>query len=213
VILGVGSSITGAAQGGVLRGDPDYEALFRAVFDRSRHAMLVVDDARRIRAANPAAAELTGHAVERLQQLALDDLHEPRSRASVVSLWGDELARGSEVGTRRLLLAEGGTVPVAFCGTRVAEDANLIVYTPSAGADDAAIICEHAGDVMPTLRQRQIITQLALGHTNDEIASSLVISPGTVRTHIRNAMRLTHSRNRAHLVAQALQRGWIVATA
>jgi DNA-binding CsgD family transcriptional regulator len=36
-----------------------------------------------------------------------------------------------------------------------------------------------------------------------------MLSPDTVRTHLRNAMRITRAYNRPHLVAKALQRGWI----
>ena len=45
---------------------------------------------------------------------------------------------------------------------------------------------------------------VALGNTSLQIAEQLVISPETVRTHVRNAMAKTGARTRAQLVAMAL---------
>lgn len=50
---------------------------------------------------------------------------------------------------------------------------------------------------------------LALGSTGEQIAEKLVLSPDTVRTHIRNARRKLGAANRAHAVALALKHGEI----
>lgn len=54
-------------------------------------------------------------------------------------------------------------------------------------------------------RERQILDLLAAGHTGEEVAQALVISPETVRTHIRNAMEKLQARTRTHAVALALR--------
>jgi DNA-binding CsgD family transcriptional regulator len=59
----------------------------------------------------------------------------------------------------------------------------------------------------PTLtpREREITALLASGLDGREIAEQLVLSPETVRTHIRNAMERSGARTRAHLIAIALR--------
>ena len=52
---------------------------------------------------------------------------------------------------------------------------------------------------------------MALGGTAREIADELQISHDTVRTHVRNAMEKLHARSRAHLVAEALADGVVLA--
>jgi PAS domain S-box-containing protein len=190
--------------------DNEYEELFRAVFAVSRSAMLVCDDDRAITEANDAAEELTGYSAAQLQTMRLDDLYPRDQRGDLPPVWERGLATGTLMGNRPLLLAGGGTVPVHFCATTVSPHLHLIVYLPTAEPTSAITMHANRGDGTPTRRQREVITQLALGLTTREIADQLVISEDTVRTHIRNAIALTHSRNRAHLVAQAMQRGWVV---
>lgn len=58
-----------------------------------------------------------------------------------------------------------------------------------------------------TDRERQILTLVAEGLTNDEIASRLVISPATARTHVSRTMIKLSARDRAQLVVFAYQSG------
>jgi DNA-binding CsgD family transcriptional regulator len=52
-----------------------------------------------------------------------------------------------------------------------------------------------------TPREREILTLQADGHTVREIAEQLVLSPLTVRTHVRNAKDRLGARTNAHAVA------------
>ncbi|MCW3008814.1 MAG: DNA-binding response regulator [Solirubrobacterales bacterium] len=56
-----------------------------------------------------------------------------------------------------------------------------------------------------TPREREITGLLAQGWDGREIADQLVLSPETVRTHIRNAMERAGARTRAHLIAIAVR--------
>jgi DNA-binding NarL/FixJ family response regulator len=58
-------------------------------------------------------------------------------------------------------------------------------------------------------RERQIVTLLATGHTGESIAAALILSPETVRTHIRNAMEKLGAHTRTHAVVLAMERGEI----
>jgi DNA-binding CsgD family transcriptional regulator len=58
-------------------------------------------------------------------------------------------------------------------------------------------------------KERSVLRELARGHTTDEIAGTLFVSPHTVRTHVKNGMRKLEARTRAHAVAIALAEGAI----
>jgi DNA-binding NarL/FixJ family response regulator len=59
-----------------------------------------------------------------------------------------------------------------------------------------------------TVREREVVTLVAFGLTNDEIAELLVVSPATAKTHVSRAMVKLHARDRAQLVALAYQTGF-----
>ena len=68
-----------------------------------------------------------------------------------------------------------------------------------------------ATDRMATLteRERQVLRLLADGQTNEEIGRALVISPDTVRTHVRKAMSKLDADTRTQAVATALRQSLI----
>lgn len=55
-------------------------------------------------------------------------------------------------------------------------------------------------------REAEILAMLARGMTGEEIAQRLVLSPETVRTHVRNAMGKLEARTRTEAVVKALER-------
>jgi two-component system, NarL family, response regulator NreC len=62
-----------------------------------------------------------------------------------------------------------------------------------------------------TDREQEVLTYLAEGASNEEIASSLVISPKTVARHRENIMRKLNLHSRAELVRYAIRKGIIKA--
>ncbi|MEU6997404.1 response regulator transcription factor [Nonomuraea sp. NPDC046570] len=61
-----------------------------------------------------------------------------------------------------------------------------------------------------TPREREMVSWVATGRSNAEIARELVISPETVRTHVSRAMVKLHARDRAQLVVFAVRAGLTV---
>ncbi|MFF0448411.1 response regulator [Streptomyces sp. NPDC004609] len=60
-----------------------------------------------------------------------------------------------------------------------------------------------------TVREREVLVLVAGGHTNDEIAERLAVSPLTVKTHVNRAMAKLGARDRAQLVVIAYESGLV----
>jgi DNA-binding NarL/FixJ family response regulator len=58
-------------------------------------------------------------------------------------------------------------------------------------------------------KERMVLGGLARGHSTEEIAEELNVSPHTIRTHVKNLMRKLDARTRAQAVAIALSEGAI----
>ena len=60
-----------------------------------------------------------------------------------------------------------------------------------------------------TDREREVVTLVAEGLTNDEIARRLIMSPATAKTHVSRAMIKLGARDRAQLVVFAYETGLV----
>ncbi len=87
---------------------------------------------------------------------------------------------------------------VASGGTHIdSQLAGLLATTP------------RAHQYVLTERQRQILTLISAGQTNEKIAATLNISPETVQTHVKNAMHSLGADTRSQAVAAALRHALI----
>ncbi|MFC8078582.1 response regulator [Streptomyces sp. NPDC057307] len=60
-----------------------------------------------------------------------------------------------------------------------------------------------------TTREREVVSEVALGLSNDAIAEKLYVSPLTVRSHLQRAMAKLNTRDRAQLVVRAYRSGLV----
>lgn len=60
-----------------------------------------------------------------------------------------------------------------------------------------------------TKRETEILTYVAEGNSNKEIARILTISEQTIKNHVSAILRKLNANDRAHAVALALRSGWI----
>lgn len=58
-----------------------------------------------------------------------------------------------------------------------------------------------------TEREREVLLLIARGHSNDEIAARLFISPHTAKSHVKNTMLKLGAHDRAQLVIAAYESG------
>jgi DNA-binding NarL/FixJ family response regulator len=80
------------------------------------------------------------------------------------------------------------------------------------GQFTAARAARHAADdrlAVLTQREREVVTLVGRGLSNDEIAAELGLSPATARTHVSRAMVKLSARDRAQLVVVAYQTGLV----
>jgi NarL family two-component system response regulator LiaR len=64
-------------------------------------------------------------------------------------------------------------------------------------------------EVVLSEREQKVLRQLALGHTNREIAETMMVSPETVKTHVGNILAKLHLAHRTQAVIYALKYGII----
>ncbi|TCO43966.1 DNA-binding NarL/FixJ family response regulator [Kribbella antiqua] len=81
---------------------------------------------------------------------------------------------------------------------------NRFLAEPRVGQDLGPSVLDVLTD-----REREIVSLVALGLTNDEIAERLVLSPSTAKTHVNRAMVKLDCRDRAQLVVLAYQTGLV----
>ncbi|GAA0709204.1 response regulator transcription factor [Dactylosporangium roseum] len=60
-----------------------------------------------------------------------------------------------------------------------------------------------------TEREREVVSLVGIGLSNDEIAARLVVSPATAKTHVSRAMVKLGARDRAQLVVFAYEAGLV----
>jgi DNA-binding NarL/FixJ family response regulator len=60
-----------------------------------------------------------------------------------------------------------------------------------------------------TTREQEILTLVAKGLSNKEIALKLTISEYTVKNHLKNIMQKLYLSNRVQLTRYAYEQGWI----
>ena len=78
--------------------------------------------------------------------------------------------------------------------------------SPAAGASTGAPqLAELESDLSE--REMEVLTLLASGKTNAEVADALFISVGTVKSHSANIYRKLEAKNRTEAVARARERG------
>jgi PAS domain S-box-containing protein len=195
-------------------------ARLRSVFEQSRNAMLLADDRRRWVNGNTAAAELLGIAREEIPWQSMDDFTSPSDLRALDEQWRVFLGGGAAEGWYQLWIeTRGSAAPLEFSATaNVLPSRHLAVFIPPEEPSTAPaqpVVAEWTLPPEPasapelTRREREVMTLLATGLQGREIAERLLLSPETVKSHVRNALAKLGRRTRAGGVAIALITGQI----
>jgi DNA-binding NarL/FixJ family response regulator len=122
----------------------------------------------------------------------------------LTTFYGDvEISRALNAGARGYVLK---TLPPAELAEAIREVHAGRKRIPQ---DVVAHLAEHLGDERLTLRERDVLTCVADGLRNRDIAEELSITEETVKVHMRNIMGKLAARDRTEALTIALRRGII----
>jgi PAS domain S-box-containing protein len=182
--------------------------LFRAMFETDPTAVLILDNDRRNVDGNRVARRFLGVSREELRKRPVDDFASPGVRENLDRLWQMFLERGSLEGLLPMLLTNGLQRTVAFqARARVTPGRHVINFKLAHPEHQTTeLVLEDVDRITNlTAREREVLTLLARGASAETIAKYAVLSPETVRTHVRNAMRKLSARSRPHAIALAIR--------
>jgi DNA-binding CsgD family transcriptional regulator len=192
-------------------------------FERSLHPMLIADAERRYVDANPAACLFMRMACEEVLERRVDDFVPPEVRLDFERSWADFVSRGSSPAESEWYFpADESRVPIVVGTTSIRAGLYLIVVMPWWSVEEAESAtgenghdANGAGDRSSPLsdREREVLTLLAYGHSGEQIARELFISPETVRTHVQHVRTKLGATTRGHAIAIAITKGEISLTA
>ncbi|CAM5731368.1 response regulator transcription factor [Streptomyces hirsutus] len=149
--------------------------------------------------------ELDGVRVVILTTFEVDDYVVQSLRAGASGFLG----KGSEPGEllSAIRIAAEGEALLSPAATKGLIARFLAQAGPSDGADRDPDRAQRLDSL--TVREREVLVQVAGGHSNDEIAARLEVSPLTVKTHVNRAMAKLGARDRADLVVTAYESGLV----
>jgi PAS domain S-box-containing protein len=180
------------------------------VFEHSLNPTLMIDDDRRYVDANDAACSFLGLPRERVIGRRLDDFLVPDVRARVDETWPEFLSTGRHAGFFDMQMPDGSVRKTMYSSiANVTPGRHLTVYLLEEGQGNGQANGPAARRSALSPRQREVLEMVAEGKTSTDIAERLVVSPETVRTHLRNARLKLGASTKAQAVALAMVRGEI----
>jgi DNA-binding CsgD family transcriptional regulator len=141
---------------------------------------------------------------EALVSTRLDDLTPPAARPSLDGIWSTFLKVGTMQRRYPMLLGNGLQRTVIFrARANVRPGRHLSTF--QLAQPGYIEVGDTPVEVELTSREREVLTRLARGSNAIAIAEVATLSPETIRTHTRNAMRKLGAHSRPHAIALAIK--------
>lgn len=129
----------------------------------------------------------------------------------------EDLFEAIQAGARGYVLKESGSVElinqitqVLSGGVGMASDLTTKLVTGLARRGSESVTSNATEQESLTSREKDVLTLIAQGTSNKEIASNLFISENTVRAHVRALMQKLHMENRTQLAVYGVHQGYTV---
>ncbi len=186
--------------------DGGWERLFWLVFERTSNPIALLDDERHIVEVNDAALEFFRRSRTELIGRPIFDFLRADEQPLARRAWERFLQTGEYSGTRDMLLPDGSDIEIDFAARLATIGGRRLAIYVALETDGRAAgsIAARVAQLPLTVREREVVTLIALGRETAQIGQELHISPETVRTHVRNAMSKLGAHTRAQLVAVVL---------
>jgi PAS domain S-box-containing protein len=188
-----------------------WSSLFWTTFKRSQNPMALLDEQRRVVEVNGAMLRTVGYKRDALVGAPASAIVKD-GPALTEGEWRAALNGGDYFGHLDLVAADGTTISVQYAAhPEVVTGRRLVLFVTLESARHGRFVkrprSSDTGSDALTEREREVVQEVALGHTAREIADKLHVTHNTVRTHIRNAQAKLGARSQAQLVAMALGHG------
>jgi DNA-binding CsgD family transcriptional regulator len=174
-------------------------------------ALVLVDDLRRFVRVNRSATRLYRTPEAKLLTCRLDDFSAREHEGILTDLWAKFERDGTQWGHYELLRGDGTRTMVEYRACRDFEQGRHLIAVREiagrAGLEGALWARRARMGLSP--RELQVLQLVAEGKSAPEIAATLFVSAGTVKTHLKNIYGKLGARDRASAVAEALRRGLI----
>jgi DNA-binding CsgD family transcriptional regulator len=186
-----------------------------AVFNQSRIPMTLLDGERRYVEVNRARQLVAWRTPGDMRRFTIDDLTPPDELPIMRAVWEWMLETGSVAGFRTLGRDGGVSLEVGYWGlANVLPGLHVFAYAPTDWSEDElGIMGPQPGDDQPpallTPREREVLQLVAEGHSGSIVADRLVVSPATVKTHLRNIYVKLGVAGRAGAVGKGIRLGLI----
>jgi DNA-binding CsgD family transcriptional regulator len=184
------------------------------VFERSSVPMLMLDGDRRYVHANTPARLAFRLSLADLRRLRVDDLTPRHFWPEMEAAWARLTETGCAAGLYDVASPAGTSMIVTYYAVAGALPGLFLVAFAPAGWPDDELLADPeppSAESPPALTARELdVLELAAeGHTARMIANELVLSPGTVRTHLEHIYDKFGVRDRAAAVAKGIRLGLI----
>jgi PAS domain S-box-containing protein len=182
----------------------------RSLLNLATTPMVVADHNRRFVDCNPMASELLGASREAILCRRVDDFTADEGGFDVERFWSRLMEEGRLNGSYPCKRLNGRLRPVVYAATaNLVPGLHMAIFAKGTnGSSDDPPLPHRRGSPL-TPRELEILQMIASGLTDREIASRLVLSQATARTHARNLIGKLGAHTRAQAVALAIRRGEI----
>jgi DNA-binding CsgD family transcriptional regulator len=176
--------------------------------------MVLVDDERRHLDVNPSARLIFRLCLEELQRLRIDDLTPSHQQPIMREAWARLMTTGCVAGPHEVAAPDGTCWPIHYYGlANVLPQQHLIAFAPAWWPDGELLRDIEQLDGEPvaplTPRELEVLSLASEGLSGPMIASELVVSAATVRTHFEHIYAKLAVSDRGAAVAKAMRLGLI----